>query len=83
MTDINLEPGFGMLRPLKLKHVQSKHYHYHTENSPASVSQKYKKQKNPLKEKKRFFLANFYRRSIIVPLRLFDRADPNHLAIIR
>ena len=46
MTDINLEPGFGMLGPLK--HVESKHYHYHTENSPASVSQKYTKHITPL-----------------------------------
>ena len=82
MTDINLLPGFGMWRPLK---HESKHYHYHTENYPASVPQKYTKRQIPLKEKSWMFLEQLSGPlcSVIVPLKLFDRADPNHLAIIR
>ena len=47
------------------------------------LSHKYRKHQSPFEEKFCFFWANFPSRSVIIPLKLFDRADPNHLAIIR
>ena len=44
------QPAAWLWNVMTVKTSQSKHYHHHTENYPASVSQKYIKRQTPVKE---------------------------------